>query len=426
MADNILRNDVEVTFKTFLEDVYADRSKPFLEAAFRIGYGIFRGGSTLLSSIVRAVHPDNQDPDLDKEMRERCSEWLNRDMDDPSKRKRKGAPKDIGFARPVNAWLRRHYLERVGKDEGVAFDNSDISKLYGGAGMEGMEMGHDGSSKEPHMGHLFAAATLVPDGNLVPKPLYVELQRGKHAPLELLKRAVAEVMEATQNRPIGIVDREGDAAEFLWWNIGRGHRMVVRVQHMDRDVLDGSWQPAQVRHRVGHIAQTDKPKKGERSEYRAVLMVESRFDDRSLYFYMTLPEEELADAEKLRARAEQAAQLYMNRWQIEISFLRVKQDYGLEDARVRTFARLENLLALCYLCHVFTHFVMPEAERYGRIVKVLKDNFKEVCLRANVLLAHVRTLLDLGKVRYITGRPRGRRRPQPAPAYLQLTLRLAF
>ncbi|MBQ3810855.1 MAG: transposase [Kiritimatiellae bacterium] len=446
MADNILRNDVEVTFKTFLEGVYAGRSKPFREAAFRIGYGIFRGGSTLLSSIVRAVHPDNRDPDRDKEMRERCSEWLSRDVDDPKKR----GPRDIGFARPVNAWLRRRYLERVGRDAGVAFDNSDISKLYGGAGMEGMEMGHDGSSKEPHMGHLFAAATLVPDGNLVPKPLYVELQRGKHAPLELLKRAVAEVMEAAQNRPIGIVDREGDAAEFLWWNIERGHRMVVRVQHMDRDVagtgegvaealsreawrpvrlrrLDGSWQPARVRHRVGHVARTDKPKKAERSEYRAVLMVESRFDDRSLYFYMTLPEEELADAEKLRARAEQAAQLYMNRWQIEISFLRVKQDYGLEKARVRTFARLENLLALCYLCHVFTHFVLPEAERYGRIVKVLKDNFREVCLRANVLLGHVRTVLDMKTVRYITGRPRGRRRRDASPpTYFQTTLRLAF
>ena len=82
-ADNILRNDVEVTFKTFLEGVYAGRSKPFREAAFRIGYGIFRGGSTLLSSIVRAVHPDNRDPDRDKEMRERCSEWLSRDVDDP-------------------------------------------------------------------------------------------------------------------------------------------------------------------------------------------------------------------------------------------------------------------------------------------------------------------------------------------------------
>ena len=129
MADNILRNDVEVTFKTFLEGVYAGRSKPFLEAAFRIGYGIFRGGSTLLSSIVRAVHPDNRDPDRDKEMRERCSEWLSRDVDDPKKRE----PRDIGFARPVNAWLRRRYLERVGRDAGVAFDNSDISKLYGGA-----------------------------------------------------------------------------------------------------------------------------------------------------------------------------------------------------------------------------------------------------------------------------------------------------
>jgi len=225
--------------------------------------------------------------------------------------------------------------------------------------------------------------------------------------------------------------------------------MVVRVQHMDRDVagtgegvaealsheawrpvrlkrLDGSWRTALVRHRIGQIAQTDKPKKNERSVYRKILVVESRLDERSLYFYMTLPEEEFEDAERLRERAGQAAQLYLNRWQIEISFLRVKQDYGLEQARVRKFSRLENLLALCYLCHVFTHFVLPGSERYKRIVKALKDNFRDVCLRANVMLAHVRTLLDLGKVRYITGRPRGRPRAGPAPSHIQLTLRLVF
>jgi len=47
---------------------------------------------------------------------------------------------------------------------------------------------------------------------------------------------------------------------------------------------------------LGWIGRTDKARKEERSEYRRVLMVESRFDGRSLYFYMTLPEEEFAGA----------------------------------------------------------------------------------------------------------------------------------
>ena len=453
MGDNILQNDLEVTLEPFLRQVYAGAGPCFLRMARQLFYGILRSGSTLLSDIVRANHPETLRPD--KEEMERCSEWLLRgEQKQGDAREGKGGmgerPEEAGFARPANAWLHERYLKGVAQDAGVAFDLSDISKLYGGEGMEGMEMGHDGSSKEPHMGHLFAAATLVPDGNLVPKPLHVQLQRGKHAPLQLLRAVIAEVMTEARNPPIGIVDREGDAAGFLLWCIGRRYRMVVRVKEMNRDTagtgegvaealsheawravrlrrLNGQWRPATVRHRVGCIGRTDKARKDERSEYRKVLMVESRFDGKSLYFYMTLPEEEFGDAEKLRARAEQAAQLYMNRWQIEISFLRVKRDYGLEKARVRKFARLENLLALCYLCHVFTHFVLPASERYGRIVKVIKDNFREVCLRANVLLEHVRALLGMEKVRYITGRPRGRRRRDaPAPTYFQMTLRLAF
>ena len=454
MGDNILQKDLEVTLEPFLGQVYKGAGTCFLRMARQLFYGILRSGSTLVSDIVRANHPETLRPD--KEEMERCSEWLLRG-DEKERKKRAGKrkckaerPDEIGFARPVNAWLHEHYLKGVEQDAGVAFDNSDISKLYGGEGMEGMELGHDGSSKEPHMGHLFAAATLVPDGNLVPKPLHVRLQRGKHAPLELLKKAIEEVMTEAKNRPIGIVDREGDAADFLLWCIGKGYRMVARIKEMGRDTagtgegvaealsheawravrlkrLNGHWQPATVRHRVGWIGRTDKARKDERSEYRRALMVESRFDEKSLYFYMTLPEEEFGDAEKLSARAEQAAQLYMNRWQIEISFLRVKRDYGLEKARVRKFARLENLLALCYLCHVFTHFVLPAAERYGRIVKVIKDNFREVCLRANVLLEHVRALLGMEKVRYITGRPRGRRRGDEEPLrHVQMTLRLAF
>ena len=138
---------------------------------------------------------------------------------------------------------------------------------------------------------------------------------------------------------------------------------------------------------------------------------------------MTLPDAEFADSKKLAARAEQASQLYMNRWQIEISFLRVKQDFGVEKARVRKFKRLENLLALCCLCHVFTHFVLQNTARFGKIVKIAKDNFRTVCLGPVAFLGNIRALLGLRTIRFISGRPRvGRRKESP---FEQLTLAFA-
>ena len=123
--------------------------------------------------------------------------------------------------------------------------------------------------------------------------------------------------------------------------------------------------------------------------------------------------------ERLRRIAVQTAQLYLQRWQIETSFLRVKQDFGLEDARVRTFKRLENLFALCYLAYLFVQFHMPGCERYRKFVKVVKDNFETVSLRAEVMLANLRTLLREASFRFISGRPKKKASSDNFPRQLE-------
>lgn len=165
----------------------------------------------------------------------------------------------------------------------------------------------------------------------------------------------------------------------------------------------------------------DKTKNGQ-PDCRQVLVVESTFDGKSLYFYRTLGEGELpAEPPKaaLRRIAVQTAQLYLQRWQIETSFLRVKQDFGLEDARVRTFKRLENLFALCYLAYLFVQFHMPGCERYRKFVKVVKDNFETVSLRAEVMLANLRTLLREASFRFISGRPKKKASSDNFPRQLE-------
>ena len=65
-------------------------------------------------------------------------------------------------------------------------------------------------------------------------------------------------------------------------------------------------------------------------------MVESRFDGKSLYLYVVCPDEVLADRRAMFAWAVRAAQAYCDRWQIETSFLTVKQELALGKARTRT------------------------------------------------------------------------------------------
>ena len=64
-----------------------------------------------------------------KGRQERVSGWLAR----------------YDFATPVRGHLWDEGVALVGRDTVVAVDSGDVSKEFGGRGMEGMEMGHDAS-----------------------------------------------------------------------------------------------------------------------------------------------------------------------------------------------------------------------------------------------------------------------------------------
>ena len=54
----------------------------------------------------------------------------------------------------------------------------------------------------------------------------------------------------------------------------------------------------------------------------------------------------------------------------------MKQDYHIEDARVRTFRRLANLLSLCVLAYLFTsQYLRTQTEEYQFVMKAMKDSF---------------------------------------------------
>ena len=95
--------------------------------------------------------------------------------------------------------------------------------------------------------------------------------------------------------------------------------------------------------------------------------------------------------------------------QIETSFRVVKQEFALEKVRVRTFKRLENVFTLCVLAYKFATDRLRKSKGFKKVLKLLSDNVERVSMRTHALLAGIRALVREPKIRFISGRPKGRR-----------------
>ena len=264
---------------------------------------------------------------------------------------------------------------RVGRDTVVAVDFSDISKEFGGKGMEGMEPGFDASRKTVAMGHDFCVAAAVSPESDIVSPLHAEMRKGRKQRRPLLDATLAAVSAATGGNGVFTLDRAADGEESMNKLAATGHRCVVRVNKMDRDVFgtgksiadelsalpfhgvtlrrNGVPVDAKIRWKPGaYPVEVKEENAGTRQKDRKyrhlpVLVVESRIRESTVLLYMLpgkgddrrLPTQDDAAAQSLtllRQCAIQAAQAYLLRWHIETFFLRIKRDFNLEEARVRT------------------------------------------------------------------------------------------
>ena len=103
------------------------------------------------------------------------------------------------------------------------------------------------------------------------------------------------------------------------------------------------------------------------------------------------------------------------RAEAEVLFQDARQCFSVEDARVRTFRRLENLLALCTLAYSYFAHVLPRCgEESRRLLKTMRDSLGEIVEGFRPFVANVRELLRLERTRFISGRPRKRKPPDRA------------
>ena len=411
---NILQNSLDVTYEDFLKDVFGARPKPERNALKTLFSEIVTGKSTLVSDLSKPLRANASKAEC-KRVQERVSGWLG----------------NYDFVEATGGWL----LKNVPEDrlDGCTFavDFSDISKVFGGEGMEGMAMGRDGSTGEIRMGHDFICVSLVGADYPEALPVYVKLGRGRKSHDELIREAIAAVMGRTGGKGWIVEDRGMDGAEHLRTLKRDERKAVVRVNKMDRDVfgdgldIDASLRSARffdamlhvhtgdrrvkIRCKPGVVQYCKDPRsKDAVTENVRVLVVESRFDEKSIYLYVVCPDWVLESPAQMAIYAERAAQAYCDRWQIETSFFVMKQEFALEKARVRTFRRLENIFSLCVLAYVYATQFLRKTKGFKRILKFLADNLGTVSSKTHALLAGIRALVKEARIRFISGRPRKR------------------
>ena len=411
---NILQNSLDVTYEDFLKGVFGARPKPERNALKSLFSEIVTGKSTLVSDLSKPLRANASKAEC-KRAQERVSGWLG----------------NYDFVEATGGWLLKNIPEDRLDGCTFAVDFSDISKVFGGEGMEGMAMGRDGSTGEIRMGHDFICVSLVGADYPEALPVYVKLGRGRKGHDELIAEAIKAVMGRTGGRGWIVEDRGMDGAEHLWTLKRDERKAVVRVNKMDRDVfgdglhIDVSLQSAKffdamlhvhtgdrrvkIRCRPGVVQYCKDPRsKDAVTENVRVLVVESRFDEKSIYLYVVCPDWVLESPAQMAIYAERAAQAYCDRWQIETSFFVMKQEFALEKARVRTFRRLENIFSLCVLAYVYATQFLRKTKGFKRILKFLADNLGTVSSKTHALLAGIRALVKEARIRFISGRPRKR------------------
>ena len=411
MADNIAKKAVERTSKSLLATVFPDLGKVAGEAAKAVFGAVVSTGSALVTDIAATLAGTGTSK---KGLQEKVSGWLAR----------------YDFATPVREHLWREGVALVGRDTVIAVDSGDISKEFGGAGMEGMEMGYDASRGVVAMGHSLLCAAVVLRRRAA--PLRLALLKGRKGLPDAETALFDEIVAAAGDDGIPVHDRGFDSEGFVAHAIRSGHRAVVRVKETKRDVFgtgrgideDMAHAPcvrtalrsptrraeAEVRWRTGFFPSGD--------EHLPVLVVSSSFNGTTLYLYALNFAGQDASPDELRRAAALAANAYFCRWGVEVLFQDVKQCFSIENARVRAFGRLENLLAFCTLAYSFFAHVLPNCgEETRRLMKTMKDSLGEIVESFRPFVANVRELLRMERTSFISGRPK-KRKPPDRTAFL--------
>jgi len=331
----------------------------------------------------------------------------------------------VGLWEKITLELLKLAQGSISRDTLLILDLSDIAKPYAKE-MEYLDRVHDGSKGELVDGYWTCNVIASELGGTDVVPLYSRLY-SHQAPdcsgeNEELFKAMDMVSRAVNNQGIWVIDRGGDRRRIFDQLRSRNRRVIIRLKG-DRHMLNGKEKmtvSALAQKCVLPYSQTLVWEEKDKETVYDIsfgfsrvylpdlpvplgLVVVKGFGEEPMMLLTNLP---LSKNRKLLLRIVKA---YITRWGIEETIRFVKQSYKLEDIRVQTYIRLQNMMALvtavAYFTAVHIGGRLKLATLTAIIIKASKRIFGVAAFRYYAIADGIKELLSYSKT--------GTQTPQP-------------
>jgi len=279
--------------------------------------------------------------------------------------------------------------EKIGEQTLLIVDIGDISKRYARE-MEHLGRVRDGSTGELADGYWTLQVIGCDSGSSQVVPLYSCLYSTQAPDCDgensEIVRAVRTVSRGVGKRGIWVLDRGGDRGRLYDYFLTHGFRFLIRLTG-DRHLLSQRQkvvarelaQRCPLPYRELLIREESQGEKVYNLQFgfcpvrlpdfpmALSLVVIWGFGSEPLMLLTNLP------IRKNRALLGWVLQSYHTRWRVEETIRFVKQSYALEDVRVLTYRRLQNMMALVLAVSYFTMAYIGRRLKLKAISKLLLD-----------------------------------------------------
>jgi hypothetical protein len=251
---------------------------------------------------------------------------------------------------------------RVKEDTLLVLDISDIAKKYAER-MEYLAMVRDGSEGTLANGYWTCSVIGAEKGESAFTPLYNRLysQAGPDFRSENaeVRKAISFVSEHTEKRGIWVLDRGGDRRKIIHHLLEGKLCFIIRLKK-DRHLLYRGRKQSVSEHALAcPLIYGERIVKEEGNKERIYRLEFGyrpvRLPGRKEQLYMVVVrgfgQEPMTLLTNIRVTKSRKAlwsiiESYMTRWSIEETIRFIKQSYNLEDIRLLTYRRLQNMMAL--------------------------------------------------------------------------------
>lgn len=256
----------------------------------------------------------------------------------------------------VEVFCDRRILKIMTKNCVIAYDLSDIVKKSAKK-IEGLGKVFDGSERKIENGFFLHGVGVL--GLL----WRLEIHDGSRTFLPQIRKQILEkIIKLTKKfDPIFAFDRGNDDKKLFEFLVQKNVKFIVRLKKNRQLILKSS----------GEIVKTEDLKPG---HYQLLLKtkktVQKKFPKYQEYLVIVCKNKHCKTPIRLICSSDMKAfsdqkivNFYLQRWGLENSFKQIKQGLNLEQIRVLSLKKFQNLVSLMHLCTVLNDFLLKKVKQ---------------------------------------------------------------